>query len=58
MMSWHCLYMLCSSYTCIWIENYEKRRVVVVKYLFKNFLNKKKKERVNYQFLQNYLHFS
>jgi len=57
MMSWYCLYMLCSSYTCIWIENYEKR-VVVVKYLFKKFLNKEKKERVNYQFLQNYLHFS
>jgi len=48
MMSWHCLYMLCSSYTCIWIENYEKRRVVVVKYLFKKFLNKEKKKSVNY----------
>jgi len=30
----------------------------MVKYFVKNSLNKKKKEKVNHQFLENYLHFS
>jgi len=31
---------------------------VMVKYFVKNCLNKNKKEKVNHQFPQNYLHFS
>jgi len=38
--------------------NYEKRRVVMVKYFVKNCLNKNKKEKVNHQSPQNLSAFS
>jgi len=44
MMSWYCLYILCSSYTCI----YEKRRVVMIEYAIKKILNKERKEKGNH----------
>jgi len=45
--------MLYSSYTSI----YEKKRVVIIEYAIKISLNKKKKEKVNYQFLPNFPQF-
>ena len=49
MMSWHCLYILCSSHTLFGL-NYEKRRIVIIEYFIKICLNKEKKEKVNQHF--------
>ena len=56
-MSWHCLYILCSSHTSFGL-NYEKRRIVIIEYFIKIYLNKERKEKVNQHFFQILLNLS
>jgi len=57
MMSWHCLYILCSFHISLGF-NYEKRRIVIIESFIKIFLNKERKEKVNQHFFYILLNLS